>query len=138
MTEREMDAEIAEKVMEEKIWVCSWYPEWTDPWQCSSTVTFKTKIEAENHLSSVKKCKIPYWANHKVYRTFRLKHYSTKIEDAWLVVEKMFSKTAYTFDHCENYVKLVVAWKGDLITVEAETAPLAICKAALAAVTDGE
>jgi len=63
-----------------------------------------------------------------------LPNYSTSMAAAWEVVEKQFSKTAFTFDHCENYVKLVVAWEGDLIEIESDTAPRAICLAALKAV----
>lgn len=67
-------------------------------------------------------------------RKYQGKHYSTDIAAAFEVVEKLFAKTAYTFDHCEGFVRMTVAWEGELIEVKSDKTPHVIALASLKAV----
>lgn len=61
-------------------------------------------------------------------------HYSTDIADAWLVVEH-FSGYASVTKYCLGYAAVIAAGGG--MASECETAPLAICYAALRAKLGG-
>jgi hypothetical protein len=70
-----------------------------------------------------------------------LPHYSTRIEDAWLVVETIDRPTGLTFaliDNDKHWIAIWGRWSGGLfnpiIECYADTAPHAICLAALKAV----
>jgi hypothetical protein len=68
-----------------------------------------------------------YWRNlHGV------PHYSTRIQDAWQVVEKFVM--AHIYKQREDYYTCTIPWNGELHEAGAATAPLAICLAALKAV----
>jgi len=59
-------------------------------------------------------------------------HYSTKIADAWQVVEKMREKAPWTFRLCiDGLGQTYAGFGGTAGDVYADTAPLAICLAAL-------
>lgn len=68
-----------------------------------------------------------------------LPHYSTSITDAWVVVDEVLEKPAVRFsiyfgDHCKPTARFFHVPTGeDLAMCSGETAPLAICLAALAA-----
>ena len=59
-------------------------------------------------------------------------HYSTRIQDAWLVVEKLAKRGGVNIHLHEN--NMVQVWVSSEIPAHAPTAPLAICLAALAVV----
>lgn len=62
--------------------------------------------------------------------------YSTDIAKAWEVVEKMGSYKIETMHHANGTKHRVSFWNGMMgFPVEAETAPLAICRSALLAMT---
>ena len=98
MTNREIDALVAEKVMGLKFYHASGEPD-------------LVKVDG-------KKTDIP--------------KYSTSIEAAWQVVEKIPNMD---MQFCgDNWCKVTFGYKGDTFTIESHTAPLAICLAALKAV----
>jgi len=140
---REMDVLVAEKVMGWRYspgWECHIPPEqiampdemWTD-WQHDAGEFWKEPIK-EHHVSGIvyngdsSKIIMPQW--------------STKIADAWKVVEKMHKgqwmcDLSWRDDVC--YGRIV--WAVDFVTKDGrcesaddESAPLAICRAALLAV----
>lgn len=80
-----------------------------------------------------------YGQFHETNRGVRIHvpRYSTNIEDAWLVVEKLKDKVDIGFfnDSLGNWnCKILDKSDWSLTEIEAETAPLAICLAALKAV----
>ncbi len=123
---RELDALIAERVMgfiriditindEQKPLVTK---EWLDEW--------------DGELSDA------YWWGRDIYQS--VPHYSTQIADAWLVVEKLRSESiamvvstygAREYSSCHFLYKGVCSE-----TYWAATAPLAICLAALKAMSE--
>lgn len=97
MTNREIDALVAEKVMA---------------------------------LSNIKSCESGLVYSHDGYHPFLVPRYSECIAAAWEVVEKLKFWTMHRWESCTRFIV-----NTDTETFEAieETAPLAICKAALKA-----
>lgn len=84
-------------------------------------------------------------ARHGRYLCFQnvcvLHNFSHNMSDAWKVVEKLTDDYEMTITRTKGYkvgCLLVVGASEDWILSEAETAPLAICRAALLAVTRAE
>jgi hypothetical protein len=80
-----------------------------------------------------------YYHGHRGQIEKPILHYSTQIADAWLVVEKMKANN-YCFTLYDGYdpewAALFSPRDAKLNLAEADTAPLAICLAALKAVSD--
>jgi hypothetical protein len=87
---------------------------------------------------------IPSWRTEKIGTAYRFididctPNYSTDIKDAWLVVDKMdmseIIKTSETKFTCYTYVESKYGVEG--FEGKAETAPMAICLAALDSVKE--
>ncbi len=111
---RELDAEVAEKVMGYQRCGGGWTPkDWQEP-----------QVMPANYISTR-----PY------FYTFAP---STNIKDAWEVVEKLDRHIAITVDPKDIKPRYCVVYLGGLKTrggeAQAETVPVAICLAALKAV----
>ena len=121
---RELDALIAEKVMEHK--VIRKGEEFTGfPLLLHSSGDWETGIAKED-----------IWQiGERSYSPFSLPHYSTQIADAWLVAEKL--ELPFTLQKNKqfkggHYASFIVDKK--FKAAQAATAPLAICLAALEAI----
>jgi hypothetical protein len=128
---RELDALIAETVMGANLnEMCEGeMGDYYDGWMCFKCGEYGSWSEMDKY------------ENHRVH----LRHYSTRIEDAWQVVEKIGlsiikSKDGYLagrYDLEQEYLDVemgVIDGHLSLGYVDAPTAPLAICLAALKAV----
>jgi hypothetical protein len=118
----DLDKQVAEEVMG---WETQYCPYWEREYWCKRVPNAK-----DLHRESwVAKYPRKEW------------HPSTDIKAAWEVVEKLREWKNFVEVGCydETYVVYVgLSDKGYDVTGEAETAPLAICKAALRAVRGGE
>lgn len=130
-TGREMDAVIAECVMGEP-----------EPLMAESEVTVI-------YMSLLRGYDVPHSAGGAWYATMDFEdgdtpywepcHFSTNIAKAWRVVEKLMG-FVFGVDVCVNHADgwwcRVKHSDGGLTTATADTAPLAICRAALLAVSE--
>ncbi len=146
---RELDALVAEKVLQHRIWICE-HCDSDDQWDCAYRSTrseFLTRAEAQFFADThIRKKSQPSWYAPSVYLSSALKNYSTDIAAAWDVVEKLRSmgKSVSLYNRatkhgevepfgCEiengTYQGEPATWFSDW----QESAPHAICLAALSA-----
>lgn len=118
---RDMDALVAHKIM--GYYVDRWSPDFSE-------IDYWYRTEPQ-----------PWYSGSHNEQTKIVPHYSTDIAAAWQVVERLWSKHLYYFylSYYEsiNWVRIVGTAPAEVWHGNAETAPLAICRAALKAVGGG-
>lgn len=135
----DLDALIGSDVMHHK-------PRWiwnvVNPEGTAICFTGESKRECEDWLAdTLKRCPDSWVKNHRVDKRARWPRYSSDISDAWQVVEKMrkcgFDVSIWVYGS-PNKVRVTIESSnhGPQFTFKADTAPEAICKAALLVVTN--
>ncbi len=129
MTDRELDAQVAMQVMG---W--TWFR--VERHMLTGRQYFRALRKGNDSFSHFDAANMdePVWENYGQSPP----HYSTSISAAWLVVEEM-NRRGYSIDFCGDPNEPYRCWfqSGDDATTcgqgKADTAPLAICEAALEA-----
>ena len=133
---REYDAKIAEKIFGYK--VLGWA-------YCDGDLIYPKEYSVETVIYNpvyLKKCRCSTFINVPSSKKFfghygwcmaEVPHYSTCIEDAWLIVDKLIDDCTFSLEVIKDGIDDNIIWQcvfGDVVT-NAETPMLAICKAAL-------
>ena len=121
---RELDARIAEEVMEWDVYRKG------EVVYCEAPILLRSSVKDGFAAEDIWRC-----GNNR-YSPFSLPHYSTQIADAWLVVEKMWNIGCWRVDirRMDNGYLVDFDDMRDTYSASATAAPLAICLAALAVV----